>query len=121
MISVDVSGLDDWVNSLAAIDVAESVGPVLSKAGLNMKNGAREDAPDGPHLAHYRRTILYHKVGKLAVEMGPQEQGQGLLSAVLEFGQGPNAPHPHILPQLDRELPNAKRYLAEVILKAITG
>ena len=57
--------------------------------------------------------------GGMAVELRPDEQGQGLLSAVLEFGQGRNAPRPHILPQGDREAPVVERFIADVIAKRV--
>lgn len=104
---------------LRAVNVNTVCGPVMSKAGAVMRDRARQEAPQGPHLPGYARTIMFDKDGPLAVEVGAQSVGQGNLSAVLELGQGANAPHPHILPQLDREADTTADWLGRVIVEAL--
>lgn len=117
---IDASELAGLGRDLARVDVAREVRPVMSKAGVEMKKRARADAPGGAYLPGYARTINYELLDDgMAVELRPDEQGQGLLSAVLEFGQGRNAPRPHILPQGDREAPVVERFLADVIAKRV--
>ena len=104
---------------LRGVDVKRVGGPVMSKAGAQMRDRARQDAPTGPHLPGYARQIVFTKDGPLAVEVGAMAVGQGNLSAVLEYGQGANAPHPHIVPQLDPEAETAAEWLARVIADAL--
>ena len=104
---------------LRGVNVRRLGGPVMSKAGAQMRDRARQAAPTGPHLPAYARSIVFTKDGPLAVEVGARAVGQGNLSAVLEFGQGANAPHPHIVPQLDPEAEAAAEWLARVIADAL--
>jgi len=117
-----VTGSDELrrlAGELRAVNVKRLGGPVMSKAGAQMRDRAREAAPAGPHLRSYRRQIVFTKDGPLAVEVGARAVGQGNLSAVLEFGQGANAPHPHIVPQLDPEAEAAAQWLAQVLADAL--
>ncbi len=116
---IDASELVDLGRDLADVGVAREVRQVMSKAGVEMKKRARAEAPTG-HLPGYARTINYEVLdGGMAVELRPDESGQGLLSAVAEFGQGANAARPHILPQADREAPVAERHIADVLARRI--
>ena len=112
----DLAGL---AAELQAVNVAKVAGPVMSRAGGNMMRAAREAAPTGPHLPHYARSIRFAKDGPLAVEVFAAAEGQGNLSAILEYGQGTNAPHPHIVPQLDPEAEAAAQWLAQVLADAL--
>ena len=111
----DLAGL---ATELRAVNVAKVAGPVMSRAGGNMTRAAREAAPTGPHLPHYARSIRFEKDGPLAVEVFAAAEGQGNLSAVLEYGQGANAPHPHIVPQLEPEAAVTAEWLGKVIAEA---
>lgn len=119
MIIADVSDLLRWADGLRAVPVPTIVGPVLSKAGAQMRDDMREHAPAGPHLRKYRSQLWFRKSGALAVEAGAFGGQQGRLAAVLEFGQGPNAPHPHILPTIDHEVPRVIDYLPRALAEAL--
>lgn len=107
-------------DQLRSVNVPETVRPVLSKAGAVMRDRARQEAPAGPHLQDYtRHIVMFRRTDPLSVTVGAQAVGQGNLSAILEYGQGPNAPHPHIVPQLDREAGPAANYIAAAIVKAL--
>lgn len=124
-----IDGIDDIVAMaavLGSVDVRRIASPVMSKAGAVMRDRAKEAAPEGPHLSPagaqggkgpgtYADTITFRKDGPLAVEVGALAVGQGNLSAILEYGQGPNRPWPHIVPQLDPEADEAARWLAKLI------
>ena len=114
-----MSDLSKLASGLRSVNVAKLCGPVMSRAGGNMQRAAREAAPTGPHIPEYARTIVFEKDGPLAVEVGAMAVGQGNLSAVLEYGQGANAPHPHIVPQLDPEAEAAAQWLAQVLADAL--
>ena len=111
----DLAGL---AAELRSVKVTKVCGPVLSRAGGNMVRAAREAAPTGPHLPQYARSIQFRKDGPLAVEVFAAAEGQGNLSAVLEYGQGANAPHPHIVPQLEPEADATAEWLARVVVEA---
>lgn len=113
-----MSDLSKLAADLRSVNVAKLCGPVMSRAGGNMMRAAREAAPTGPHLPHYARTIQFAKDGPLAVEVFARGEGQGNLSAVLEYGQGANAPHPHIVPQLEPEAAVTAEWLGKVIAEA---
>lgn len=115
----DVAGLDALAAELRAVKVSKIAGPVISRAGGNMVRAAREAAPGGPYLPNYARSIQSRKDGPLAVEVFAAGEGQGELSAILEFGQGRNGPHPHILPQLEPEADATLEWLARVLGEAL--
>ena len=109
-----------------SVKVEAVVSPVLSKAGAVMRDRARQEAPSGPHLRmkggqSYADFIIFQRPSRMRVEVGAMESGLGGLSAILEYGQGANAPHPHIVPQLDREAEVTQGYLADAVVKAIRG
>ena len=96
----------------------------MSRAGGNMMRRAQELAPTGPHLTskthgRYADSISFEKDGDLAVECFARDRGQGPLAGVLEFGHGPNAPHPHFIPALDEEAERAPQWLAKAIVDAL--
>ena len=104
---------------LRGVNVPTVCRPVMTKAGAVMRDRAREAAPTGPHLPHYARSIIFNKPSFMVVEVGARATGQGDLSAVLEYGQGANAPHPHIVPQLDPEAEATAKYLGDAITEAL--
>ena len=116
----DASALRALAAALATVDVEEVCRPVMTKAGSNMRDRARAEAPSGPHLPDYARSITARKPTKLVSEVGANSTGQGPLSGILEYGSGANAPHPHILPQLEREAPATARWLGKVIKDALS-
>ena len=106
-------------DGLRAVDVKALVSPVISEAGRLMRDRAKEAAPKGPHLKGYAGSIIRNNVSPLVVEVGAKAGSWGDLAAVLEFGQGPNAPHPHIIPQLEPEADVAAEWIARVIGDAL--
>lgn len=110
---------------LRGIDVPKLVGPVMSRAGGNMVRDMRAHAPAerlGTHLPRYQSDLQFRKHGRMVVEAGAFGTGkghQGDLAAILEFGQGPNAAHPHIIPALDREAPHAAKWVGQVVADAL--
>jgi hypothetical protein len=121
-VGFDTGELDDLADDLGAVDIGNAIRPVMSKAGFNMKRGMIDDAPRGKHLPGYGKSLQYEiKDNGLAVEAGAKPEGQGLLSRSLEYGGVYSAPHPHIIPQLDKEAPIAEGFIVEAIEGAILG
>ena len=123
-------GLRGLAADLRAVDVPKLVSPVLSKAGAQMRDRARQAAPQGPHLSPkgamggsgsgtYARSIIFDRPNQLTVDVGAMDVGFGSLSAMLEFGQGANAPHPHIIPQLEPEAETTAQWLGKVLGDAL--
>lgn len=112
-------GLRGLAADLRAVDVPKLVSPVLSKAGAQMRDRARDAAPQTPYLPGYARSIIFDRPNQLTVDVGAMAVGQGNLSAVLEFGQGANAPHPHIIPQLEPEAETTAQWLGKVLGDAL--
>lgn len=113
--------LPEFAARLRGINIPRAVSPVLSKAGAQMRDRARAAAPGGPYLPQYRQTIRFRKDGQMAVEMFAAATGQGNLGAILEFGQGPNSPHPHIIPQLAPEAKATAEWIGRVVRGQIRG
>lgn len=104
--TVETTGLNELV-----ADLAKAPGVSLTKSRQAMevtarkvKDTQRDLAPSGPHLPQYANTIGYDITNSFfggEAEIGPRDEGQGELAALLEFGGAKSAPHPHILPSLE--------------------
>lgn len=116
---IDGDGYRAFAAHLRGVDVAKVCRPVMTKAGANMRDRARAQAPTGPHLPSYASAIIFNKPSDLVVEVGAMSAGQGPLSSILEYGQGGNAPHPHIVPQLDAETGPTCEWLVKAISEAV--
>ena len=120
-----MTDLGDLARELRSVKVKSLAGPVIGKAGVVMAKKARDDAPTGPHLTKasggrlYAQSITSRKDGALATEVFARGTGQGNLSAILEYGQGRNVPHPHIIPQLEPEADVAADWIARVVTDAL--
>ena len=116
------------LNSLAvrwrSVDVGAACYATMSRAGGNMMRRAQELAPSGPHLTSrrygpYSDSISFEMDGDLAVECFARDRGQGPMAGILEFGHGPNAPHPHFIPALEEEAERAPGWLSKAIAEAL--
>jgi hypothetical protein len=108
---IDTAELDDWAADLAdfAADIDKQAKGIVSKGSLNIKNEARENAPRGPHVPSYYRSITYDVrtgSGWVEGETGPRAGGpQWGLGSLFEYGNPYSAPQPHLEPALDHEEP----------------
>lgn len=114
-------------SELKAVAKAMRVSPELSmaqivattyRAGKNIQREAKDLAPKGGHVKSYAGMITTSsKVTpwSVEVEVGPLQQGQGALGALLEFGQARNAPWPHLMPALEHELPTWLNYVSQAL------
>lgn len=117
--------LDGFARDLRTTSIPKAVSTTMSRAGGNVMRRAQELAPSGPHLtskngAPYSDSISFEKDGDLAVEAFARDRGQGPLAGILEFGHGPNAPHPHFIPALDEEAEALPKWLGEAVSKALS-
>lgn len=114
-------------SELRAVAKAMRVSPELSmaqiaattyRAGKNIEREARDLAPKGGHVKSYAGMITTSQKAtpwSVEVEVGPLQRGQGALGALLEFGQARNAPHPHLMPALEHELPTWLNYVSQAL------
>jgi len=124
---VDTGDIDRWVLTL---DKATSAAPdeaakVVEKGALNIKNGARERISGLRHAPAYPRSITYDVWrdlrGPLA-EIGPDKnKRQGALGNILEFGSPTSAPHPHMRPATEEELPRYEKAMEDLAARLLEG
>jgi hypothetical protein len=119
--SVDASEVTALGRQLLVASVLTFAGakPVVEKAALNVKNDARQRISGLRHAPGYPNSIQYEMVG-IQAEVGPEVGGpQWGLGDILEYGTSKSAPHPHLMPAAEAELPNLERLLVELATKAI--
>lgn len=119
-VTTSMSGLNELRAVLkdAQHDVAPETEKVMSRAGLNMKQGAARRVEGIRHAPAYPRAIgydVFRAVDVIRTEVGPdKDRRQGALGNLFEYGSVNNAPIEHLGPALDDEAPRAERYLGEL-------
>jgi hypothetical protein len=93
---------------------------VVAKGALNIKQDTRKNISDHPSWKRLEQTVNYEQVGLSAV-VGYDDQGQGELAGIYEFGSASRAPHPTLFPAAARELPKFEQAMSEVTGRAIEG
>lgn len=86
---------------------------VIAKGSLNIKNDARDNVSDDPYWKRLAQKINYEQVG-LSSEIGYDDEGQGELAGIYEFGSVKREPHPTLLPAFDREAPRFEKAIADL-------
>ena len=99
--------------SAATITAAHGV---VAKGALNIKTDTRADISDHPSWKRLAQTVNYEQVGLSAV-IGYDDQGQGELAGIYEFGSATRDPHPTLYPAAAREAPRFEAALAAVAVK----
>lgn len=122
MRGLDVSQVNRFVaDATAAVPkMVPEVKRSLFKAGLNMKERAREiilgaRAPF-TSIPAYPFSIDFDQLDDgLTIELGPDpSKNQGRLDNILEYGGIGVAPIPHVQPALEEEIPRTERALADI-------
>ena len=101
----------------AALSLVEITATTV-RAGKNIQREARSAAPSGGHVPGYAgkiTTSTKKSAWSIEAEVGPLQSGQGALGEILEFGTARNAPHPHLMPAADAEIPVWLRYVAQAL------
>lgn len=94
---------------------------VAEKGAYNIKTAARRRASGLSHAPHYPFSITYDVTADryaVRAEIGPDKALEGLqggLGNILEYGAPAQntAPHPHLNPAFDAEIPRVQRALAD--------
>jgi hypothetical protein len=117
--------IDDSQLVKLAADIARS--PALSmveivattvRAGKTIQRDAKSAAPKGGHVSGYAgkiTTSTKKTAWSVETEVGPLQSGQGALGEILEFGTARSAPHPHLMPAADAEIPTWLRYVSQAL------
>jgi len=117
-VSADFSEVERLVVNMGRVSakvVAASV-PVVGKALLNIKMDTRANISDHPSWKRLAQTVNYEQTG-LSGEVGYDDNKQGELAGIYEFGSAHHAPHPTLYPAAGRELPRFEKALGEVAAK----
>lgn len=120
-VAVDTTQLHEWsvVLGHAARDCPEEVKKVTGRGCNNIKQEWKRRWSGHAHLPHLPHTINYDVTRKgdiITGEVGPDrlKGGQAPLAAIIEYGQGANAPIPGGAPALEMEAPRYERALANL-------
>ena len=120
-IDFDMREVDRLVVNLGRVSaqVVAAAAGVVAKGALNIKQDTRKNVSDHPSWKRLAGTVNYEQVGLSAV-VGYDDQGQGELAGIYEFGSATRDPHPTLYPAAARELPRFEKALGEVAAK-VTG
>ena len=116
-----IEGLDAVIDDLgkAGFRASTKIVATTKKAAGKIKDEARRNAEGMSHAPHYPRSITYdieYTNDSVVAEIGPDKDlPQGALGNLLEFGSVNNAPHAHLGPAMDRELPEWLRHVEDAI------
>ena len=122
-ITVDTSQLTLWTADLerAAATLLAKAGPVVSRAGLNVKRQLAADMADSPSFSGLARSISYDTTttrDAVEVQVGPDKARGGALANIAYFGApstGGGATVPDPLLAAEAEAPTLLRYLGDLL------
>lgn len=122
--TIDTSELQFLSASVAsaASRLPSQVRAAVSKGALNVKTEARETVSDHPSWKRLSSTINYDMVGNAffsQATIGYDDEGQGELAGIYEFGSARRAPHPTLLPAFANEVPRFEKALGDLAAKVI--
>lgn len=122
-VEFDTSDLDAFAADLAAMGryVQREVKPVLRKAGVEIKKSWAADAASSRHFAQIAPTVNFDvtdDTNGATLEVGPDPRRRSArLENIWLFGgvNGGGGTGLEPLVHLDKELPNAEKYLGDII------
>jgi hypothetical protein len=121
-VSIDTSELDRLSASFASAtrNLPREVRAVVAKGALNVKNDTRKNVSDHPTWGRIAQTVNYDLAGNAFFSeavVGYDDEGQGELAGIYEFGSATRDPHPTLFPAAERERPRFEKALADVAAK----
>lgn len=122
MSTIDTRELEALSSSIAASAgrLPAEVRAVVSKGALNVKNEARENVSGSPYWRRIAGTINYDMSGNAfvsAATIGYDDEGQGELAGIYEFGSVKRSPHPTLMPAFEREAPRFEKAMGDLAAK----
>jgi hypothetical protein len=119
--SGDVTDLVQLLAQAPAVMVGEARA-IVKRGAQNIKTDAQRRIGQPKHAPAYSRAISYEtgeSATKAWAEIGPDKnKRQGPLGNILEFGSPTSAPHPHMAPAAEAELPKFERFMQAAAAKA---
>lgn len=113
--SIDASELKTLSANLgrASGAVVQESRAVIAKGALNIKNDTREHISDDPYWKRLAQKVNFEQVG-LSAEIGYDDEGQGELAGIYEFGSVKRDPHPTLIPAFDREVSRFEKAMGDL-------
>lgn len=109
--------------TVAALALVPGVREVVKRGALNVKNDTRKAISTHPTWKSLAATVNYDLRGSNAVVasavVGYDDEGQGELAGIAEFGSSRHAPHPALMPAAKAEAPRFEKALLDVVTKAL--
>lgn len=93
---------------------------VVAKGSLNIKNGTREHVSDDPTWKRLAQTVNYDMEGNASYSQGTtgyDDEGQGELAGIYEFGSARRSPHPTLMPAFAAEVPRFEKAMGDLVSK----
>lgn len=123
-VSVDTSELQKLSASFAGAGarLPGEARAVVSKGALNIKTDTREHVSDDPYWKRLEQTVNYDLTGNAvhsSATVGYDDEGQGELAGIYEFGSVKRAPHPTLIPAFEREAPRFEKAMGDLAAKAV--
>lgn len=118
MIRVDTSAVDRFSAELGRVPgrAVPAARAVVQQAVARVKDDARARVSTHPSWKRLAASINYDLHG-LSAEVGYDDQGQGELAGIYEYGSAHHAPHPTLLPAAQAE----EEKFAQALSRAMTG
>lgn len=117
---VDVSQVRDLAADLGKVPgrTVPLAREVVKKALQNVKDETRASVSSHPSWKRIAHTVNYDTYG-LEGEVGYDDQGQGELAGIYEFGSSRRGAHPTLIPAAQSEADRFATALADAAMKAI--
>ena len=114
----DTSQVEEFAHDMGRIPgrVVPEAQKVVKKAVQNVKDDARSRVSGHPSWKRLSHTINYDMYG-LEGEVGYDDQGQGELGGIYEFGSARRGPHPTLIPAAKAE----EDRFVQALEKALVG
>ena len=100
----------------ASADLIREEQKVVGRALLNIKKDTQKRISNHPSWSKLARTVSYDQFGVTGY-VGYEDQGQGELAGIAEFGSARHAPHPALLPAAKDEAPRFEKATLVIVAK----
>lgn len=118
--SADFSEVEALTRSIgrASSGLIAQAGKVVAKGALNIKTGTRERVSNHPTWKRLEQKVNFEQVA-LTAEIGYEDEGQGELASIAEYGSARHAPHPALIPAAAEEAPRFEQALLTAAAKLV--
>ncbi len=122
-VTIDASELQKLSASFATASgrLPADARAVVSKGALNIKTDTREHISNDPYWKRLAQEVNYDMTGNAVqsvATIGYDDEDQGELAGIYEFGSVKRAPHPTLIPAFEREAPRFEKAMGDLAGKA---